>query len=69
MKLIKDYMRFLDQADPYQDQWMNGEQPIITAVQIDPTETDTQIIEQLQSKVNELEERVKFLEEALFDEE
>jgi hypothetical protein len=68
MNFIKGFIHYLDQIDPYQEQWMDGEQPIITTAQTDPTETDTQIIEQLQARIDALEDRVKFLEEAWFDE-
>ena len=57
MKLIKDYIRSLEEKDPYQDIWKDGEMPIITAVQEEISETDRQIIERLEARIDELEER------------
>lgn len=69
MKMIKDYIRSLEEKDPYQDIWQVGENPIITAAKDEPQETDRQIIERLVSRIDELEERVKYLEsEVLSDE-
>jgi hypothetical protein len=62
MKIIKDYIRSLEEKDPYQDIWQDLENPIITAVQINPPETDRQIIERLIARIDELEKRIEDLE-------
>lgn len=62
MKLIKDYIRSLEEKDPYQDIWQDSEMPIITAGQEETPGTDSQIIERFEARIDELEERVKYLE-------
>jgi hypothetical protein len=62
MKIIKDYIRSLEEKDPYQDIWQDLENPIITAVQTKPPETDRQIIERLIARIDELERRIEDLE-------
>lgn len=62
MKIIKDYIRSLEERDPYQDIWQDSEKPVITAVQVEPIETDREILERLFVRIDELEERMKYLE-------
>ena len=62
MKFIKDYIRSLEEKDPYQDIWQDLEKPVITASQVEPTETDREILEQLLVRIDELEERIEGLE-------
>ena len=62
MKIIKDYIRSLEEEDPYQDIWKDSEKPVITAVQTKPPETDREILERLIARVDELESRIEGLE-------
>lgn len=62
MKMIKDYIRSLEEKDPYQDIWQDSEKPIITSAQVEPPETDRQIIERLEARIDELERRIEDLE-------
>ena len=62
MKIIKDYIRSLEEKDPYQDIWQGSEKPVITAVQVESPETDKEIFERLVARVDELEKRVEGLE-------
>lgn len=70
MKMIKDYFRSRpEEKDPHQEQWQDGEKPIITSAQVEPQETDKQIIERLEARIDELEERVKYLESEVLPDE
>ena len=62
MKITKDYIRSLKEKDPYQDIWQDSEKPVITASEVEPTETDKEIFERLIARIDELESRIEGLE-------
>ena len=62
MKIIKDYIRSLEEEDPYQDIWQDLEKPVITSSPVESTETEKEILERLIARVDELESRIEGLE-------